>query len=402
MCDNSYMRILLVCQYYSPEPISVSRIAEDLVKRGHEVTVLTGLPNYGFGRILEGYEKPITEEINGVHVVRVKLKPRTNSKKSLIANYLSFWRHAKRKVNHLGRFDLVYGIQLSPVISMAPAIKYAKKRHVPFVLSCYDLWPESPVASGYIKKNSLAYKILYLWSRKIYAKADKILTSSPAFEPYFKDVLKLDKNISTVYQPPVELEQADAPKSYETKTNIVYAGNLGKLQRVDQFVEAMKFLQPGESIHLWVLGSGVEGKRIEEIVEKYHLQDRVSLIGLVSQQEVANYVANATALVVSLPSSDSVVSETIPSKLVTSLGCGKPIIAAVGESNKKILMAAKGSYFTNPDSKNIGDVYRKIAQESKNNLIKMGEDNLAYYKIHFEFSKVMDSLERELKSCKKE
>ena len=108
----------------------------------------------------------------------------------------------------------------------------------------------------------------------------------------------------------------------------------------------MKFLQPEESIHLWVLGSGVEGKRIEEIVEKYHLQDRVSLIGLVSQQEVANYVANATALVVSLPFSDSVVSETIPSKLVTSLGCGKPIIAAVGESNKKILMAAKGSYFT--------------------------------------------------------
>ena len=70
------MRILLVSQYYYPERFSVTDIAESFVKQGHEVTVLTGRPNYGFQKILDEYKHVKYEEINGVKIHRVYVKPR--------------------------------------------------------------------------------------------------------------------------------------------------------------------------------------------------------------------------------------------------------------------------------------------------------------------------------------
>ena len=145
------MRILLVSQYYYPERFSVTDIAEQLVKLGNEVTVLTGKPNYGLHKILPEYKKVKYEEINGVKVHRVRLIPRKLSRLSIIRNYLSFHRNAKRKVNKLGDdFDIVLTVSLSPVISIAPGIKYARKHHIPCVLYCQDLWPESKIGRAHV------------------------------------------------------------------------------------------------------------------------------------------------------------------------------------------------------------------------------------------------------------
>ena len=110
------MKILLVTQFYYPERFSTTDIAEELVKLGNEVTVLTGKPNYGYGYILKEYKKVKEENINGVKVLRVNLKPRKHSRISIIRNYLSFHRNAKRYVRKLDNdFDIVLSISLSPV-----------------------------------------------------------------------------------------------------------------------------------------------------------------------------------------------------------------------------------------------------------------------------------------------
>ncbi|MBR0302082.1 MAG: glycosyltransferase, partial [Bacilli bacterium] len=194
------MKILMVTQFYYPERFSTTDIAEELVKLGNEVTVLTGKPNYGYGYILKEYKKAKEENINGVRVLRTNLFPRKHSRLSIIRNYLSFHRNAKRKVKSLDDdFDIVLSISLSPVISIAPAIKYAKKHHVPHVLYCQDLWPESTVVTHAVRKNSLVYKILYRWSKSLYEKCDEIIISSPSFKDYFNNVLKIsDKKFPVV------------------------------------------------------------------------------------------------------------------------------------------------------------------------------------------------------------
>ena len=123
------MKILLVSQFYYPERFSVTDIAESFVKAGHEVTVITGKPNYGYGEVVKGYEKVKYEEINGVKVHRVKLFPRKDSRISVIKNYLSFHNNGKRFVRHFnGDFDIVLAFSLSPVISVSPALHFAKKQ----------------------------------------------------------------------------------------------------------------------------------------------------------------------------------------------------------------------------------------------------------------------------------
>ena len=86
------MKILVVCQHYRPEPYQLSDICEALAARGHDVTVVTGMPNYPMGELYPGYEdgRSRDEELNGVHVHRCALIPRKHNPVSRFFNYYSF------------------------------------------------------------------------------------------------------------------------------------------------------------------------------------------------------------------------------------------------------------------------------------------------------------------------
>lgn len=213
------MKILAICQHYSPEPFVVSKFMEQLVLLGHEVHVVTGFPNYGYNRIMDGYngKKEMDEVINGVYVHRVKIYPRKNSKLSICRNYLSFWRNSKKYVRKLDdSFDVVFTMTLSPVIAAASANLYAKKYKKPLLHYCVDLWPESLVITKIIRPRGLAYNFFYKWSKSIYQRADKILVSSPSFLTYFKEVLHLEeKEYDLLYQPALLEEESVEAEEYE-------------------------------------------------------------------------------------------------------------------------------------------------------------------------------------------
>ena len=183
--DNyGQMKILIVCQFFYPEKFSINDVAASLARRGHDVLVVTGRPNYGYNQILEGYEHVTDEVYEGVRVHRCSLKARKKGRMSIIENYLSFWMSSKRYLRRLKEeFDVVYSMSLSPLISIVGGTIYARKHHVRHVLHCLDLWPESTVVTGAVKKGSLMYRVLFRWCRKIYSNLDEILISSPSFSP---------------------------------------------------------------------------------------------------------------------------------------------------------------------------------------------------------------------------
>ena len=266
------MKILLVSQYYYPERFSVTDFAESLVKQGHDVTVLTGKPNYGFKEILPEYKKVKYEEINGVKIHRVKLAPRKDSKISIIRNYLSFHRNGKRFARHFKEdFDVVLATSLSPVISVSPALAFAKKHKIPCVLYCQDLWPEAPVVTGMIKKNSLAFKIIRKWSKSIYSRCDRIVISSPSFKDYFEKELNIhDKTFNLVNQPILMSNSNLQSVEYDNKYNFVYAGNIGSIQLIDKLIGAMKFVETKDcKLHLMGMGSSLESIKEKIIKENF-------------------------------------------------------------------------------------------------------------------------------------
>jgi glycosyltransferase involved in cell wall biosynthesis len=397
------MRILVVCQYYYPENVVITPICEDLVKRGHEVHVVTGKPNYDFGEILPGYERINDEIVNGVFIHRLDLSPRKDSRLSLIKNYLSFWRHSKHYLAHLkDNYDIVYGMSMSPLLSLDGAGVYAKKHQVPELIHCLDLWPESAVIAGNVRKGSLFYKILYRSSRRIYSSADEILISSPSFEEYFRNVLKLpEMKIVPIPQPPLVSPLPSTGIPYTKKLNIVYAGNLGNLQLIENYVNACALVNPNYDFTFHILGAGSRLNDVLKIVEAKHLEDRVTYHSIIPASDVPAYFVNATALVVSLADTPSPVSKTIPNKLISSLYYGRVILASIGGDGHKVLEEAGGSFFATEDPADIARNIEKIFSSSPESLQKMGENNKKYFTEHYDFTKVMDHLESELKLAKK-
>lgn len=123
------MKILVVCQYYYPEQFRINDICETLVSEGHDVTVLTGLPNYPKGKLYRGYSwfRKRAEIVGGVKVKRVPIFTRGKNYPKLALNYLSFIVAASIKAIFLEKdYDVVYVYQLSPVTMAIPAILYKK------------------------------------------------------------------------------------------------------------------------------------------------------------------------------------------------------------------------------------------------------------------------------------
>ena len=395
------MKILLVTQFYYPERFSTTDIAEELVKLGNEVTVLTGKPNYGYGYILEEYKKVKEENINGVEVLRVNLKPRKHSRISIIRNYLSFHRNAKRYVRKLDNdFDIVLSISLSPVISIAPAIKYAKKHNVSHVLYCEDLWPESTVVTNAVRKDSLVYKILYRWSKKLYEKCDEIIISSPSFKQYFNDVLRItDKKFPVVYQPILNSKESLEPIVFEKKHNFVYAGNIGTLQLTSELVEAMKRVKRDDA-KLYLMGMGTNLSKIQKQIKDEHLEDKVEYVGALPIEKAERYYHNADALVVSLKY-EGTVGKTVPNKAIQYMKYGRPLVGVIKGDAKDLLEKAKGTLFCEGNDRQIANIFEKFCELPDKEKMLMGANNKAYFEEHLTAEKLTGQINQILNDFKK-
>ena len=391
------MKILVVCQLYYPENVVVTNIAEKLVSFGHEVTVLTGKPNYGYGHILPAYENVTSEVINGVNVERVNLKPRQKTRLSIIKNYLSFWKNSKKWVRKTNQeFDIVYSMSLSPVTILSAGNLYKKKHGVPHIVHCVDLWPESVLVTKAVRKNSLLYRILYIWSKKLYSKADKILIGSPSFERYFTEVLKIT-NIQMQYIPqPSLVEGSDLePFPFDKQYfNILYCGNLGLIQQIPLIVEAMKELKDS-NIRFNIIGMGPLSNYLEEKIKEYGLERNVVYFGPMPATQAGAYFKGADALYVALKD-EGTVGKTIPNKLVMSMAFAKPILAMLEGDGKDILVEADGAVFSSQSTESLVKAIKTISSLNKKDLDRFGKNNLLYYQSHLTTDKVSREIEQEL------
>lgn len=395
------MKILIVSQYYYPERFSVNDIAETLVKHGHEVSVITGKPNYGYQKILPEYKKVSYEEINGVKVHRVGLFPRKYSRFSIIANYLSFHDSASVFVRHFKEeFDVVLSFSLSPVISISPALKYAKKHKVPCVLFCQDLWPESTMITGAVKKNSLTYKILFKWSKALYTKCDRIVISSPSFKEYFEKELGVtDKNFRHISQPIINSKVHNEHINYDSKHNFVYAGNIGSIQLVDLLVDAMKYVKtPDVKLHLMGMGSCLE--QIKKKINDENLGDKVIYEGAFPIEKAEPYYWNADALIVSLKN-QGYVGKTVPNKAIQYMNYSRPILCVASGDTKDMFEKSKGGVFAGENAENIAEKIDEICNMSVEEKERLGSLNKQYFEDNFTIDKLTYLLEEELRAVKK-
>ena len=383
------MKILVVCQYYTPEPFRHPDICEELTRRGNDVLVVTGTPNYPMGEVYAGYEqgKRKDEILNGVRVHRCYTVPRKNNAVFRALNYLSFVISSTRYVKHLEeKFDVVFVNQLSPVIMAKAGIKYKRKNNVPLVLYCLDLWPESAVIGG-INKNNIIYTLLHRVSEKIYKAADRILITSKSFADYFRDEFGIE---NTEYLPQYA-EDVFTPencfKKPDDSIDLMFAGNLGAAQGLDTVIDAVRLLKSTKNLKLHIVGDGSELERLKKDAADL---PQIIFHGRHPLQKMPEFYSLADACIVALGKGD--LSATLPGKVQTYLAAGKPIIASADGETKDVINAAKCGYCSPAgDASALAENIEKFIAGDK---LRLSNNALEYYCKQFSKQVFVEKIEK--------
>lgn len=394
--DRNKKRILVVCQYYKPEPFRISDISEEMVRRGHEVQVVTGYPNYPEGVLYEGYGKGkhIDEVINGVKVHRCFTIPRETGMVKRLMNYYSYplssssFVRSKACVASDGKpFDVVFCNQLSPVMMADAAIAYKRKYKVPVVMYCLDLWPESLIAGG-ITRTSPIYKFFHHVSKKIYRQMDKILITSRMFSEYLSDEFGVEKDrIEYLPQYAEGIFEQIPPREEDGTFHFMFAGNIGAVQSVETVIRAAEKLKD-EPVKFHIVGGGTDLERIQELGKGL---ENVVFYGRRPLEEMPDFYSKADAMLVTL-ASDPVLSLTLPGKVQSYMAVGKPIIGAIDGETKEVIEAAQCGFCGKAENVDglVGNIKKFIKSDRRE---EMGKNARKYYEENFEETLFMDKLE---------
>jgi putative colanic acid biosynthesis glycosyltransferase WcaI len=332
------LRILVLTQWYPPEPaMLLQELAQTLLARGHDVTVLTGFPNYPSGRLYSGYHmRPWEREVlAGVPVVRVPLYPdhsRSGIRRTL--NYASFALASTVLGPWLVKQPDVIFVYHPPLTIGLPAIILSWLWRAPFVLQIQDLWPETLNATGMLN-NPRLLRWVGEFAQWVYSRATTILVISPGFRHNLlakgvpeEKVRYISNWVDTDMYHPAEPDAGLAEElGLAGRFNVMFAGNVGEAQGLETVIEAADLLRDDEEIQFVIVGEGIALPRLQEVTRARNLGN-VRFLGRYPAQSMARLYALADVLLVHLRD-DPLFRITIPHKVLAYLASGKPVLAAV-------------------------------------------------------------------------
>ncbi|WP_344761485.1 glycosyltransferase family 4 protein [Actimicrobium antarcticum] len=397
------MKILIVTQYFWPENFRINDLTQELVKRGHSVTVLTGIPNYPAGRVFATYLQNPNDfgEYRGASVKRVPMLARGQGAVRLLLNYLSFvigaclfgpWRLRGQHV------DVIFVFEPSPVTVGLPAILLGRIKHAPVVFWALDLWPETLAAIGAVRSPKLLGWVGHM-VKFIYDRCTLVLGQSRSFltsiAKFCSDTRKIRYFPSWAEDVFSEIDLVPAPEVpvLEGVFNVLFAGNIGEAQDLPAVLAAAESLKHNASIRWLIVGDGRKSGWLQEEVERRGLQGSVLLLGRFPVERMPSFYVHADALLVSLKK-DPVFSMTIPGKVQSYLMAGLPLVGMLdGEGAKVIMDSDAGLVCAAGDAGGLASAVLEMAAMSVDRRYQLGVNGRTFAQKEFGRTLLMDRLE---------
>jgi colanic acid biosynthesis glycosyl transferase WcaI len=398
------MRVLIVSQYFWPENFPINDLAKGLREKGHQITVLTGMPNYPEGRFYPGYKAfPIRKEnYEGIEIVRVPMVPKGNG--SALRMVLYYWSLALAAcllvpVFFRKKVDLVFVYQPSPITVGLPALVLKAMEQTPVWIWVQDLWPETLAGTGMVR-SAFLLNFTDRLVRFIYSKCDRVLVQSQAFAPRIvkkgvprERIRFFPNSAQELYKPAIVEPDAPERKLMPQGFRVLFAGNIGRAQDIPTILSAAEKLKQERDIHWVILGDGPMRSWAEERIRARGLEKTVHLLGRYPEQAMPKFFSLADALLVTLKK-DPVFAITIPSKIQSYLACGRPIVAALdGEGARVIDESGGGVTVPAGDADALAEVVMKMYGMSKSDLERMGQLSGRYFERHFERKSLLERLD---------
>lgn len=383
------MKILLVTQWFDPEPtFKGMAFARGLQRLGHEVEVITGVPNYPGGRIYPGYRMRwlSREEHDGIRVNRVPLYPsHDGSRVGRVLNYASFATAAfLYGVFGARRADVVYSYH-PPLTTALAGVGIGFMRRIPHVNDIQDLWPDSLQATGMVGSGRVL-GVVSAVCRWVYRRASLLVVQSPGFQRELVARGVPPGKIEVIYNWCDESALADAPPSpaaaaaMDGRFNVVFAGTMGKAQALDAVLGAAAILAPElPAVQFVFVGGGVE---VERLKASSAGRPNVVFLPRMPMAEIGSVLRAADALLVHLRD-DRLFSITVPSKTQAYMAMGRPLLMGVRGDAAALVEASGGGVLAEPeDPASIADAVRRLATLPAAERDAMGRRAAAHYAAH--------------------
>jgi len=405
LAQEAPLKILVVTQYFWPENMRINNMVEGFVAKGHEVTVLTGLPNYPEGQVYAEFRRDPTQfsSYRGARIVRVPMLARGKWSVTLALNYLSFFSSASLIGSYKLRgqpFDSIFAYGVSPIMGAIPALLLGRLKKAPVLVWVLDLWPESLRAVGVVKSPRLLGLVgkVVSW---IYNRTDYLLLQSRSFDENVKQYCTraiaperlvyfpswAEDDFSGELQAPSDLLQRD-----DAVFTILFAGNIGDAQDFPAIMAAVKAVKADLPVRWVIVGDGRASQWLTKHVAEQRM-DNVLLLGRHPLEKMPALFAIADALLVSLRTNE-VFEKTIPGKVQAYLASGKPVIAMIdGEAANVVAGSGAGMVCGSGDAPALANIVRTMGAMPKSELENMGLLGRRYYLEHFSKDTLFDRLE---------
>ncbi|PKP41091.1 MAG: glycosyltransferase WbuB [Bacteroidetes bacterium HGW-Bacteroidetes-10] len=395
------MKVLLVTQYFSPENFKSNDIAFELAKRGYDIDVLTGIPNYPEGKYYKGFGlfRKRVEKINGVRVYRSFQFSRGQNKQWRLAlNYLSFAFFASIWALFLSLFkhyDCVIVHAPSPIIQALPGILVKKIQRIPLYLWVLDLWPEAMQSGGGIQNKRILTTIENI-VKFIYTNSTNILISSEEFRiPILK---KGNYNEKIEYFPNwsedllfmrQDFDIPALPKGFI----IMLAGNLGKSQDLDAVLKAAMEMKNSNNIKWVLIGDGSKKSWIDDAIVKKDLQDNVFTLGRFPFEYMPTFFKSADALLITLSGEYPDLKLVVPARLQSYMAAGRPVLAMIDGAGADLIHKANCGYSVKSgDYISLARIIRDKVFSDLETFEKLGLNGRKYFEKHFQKNKCINHL----------
>ena len=405
------MRILVYSYNYHPEPIGIAplmtELAEGLVSRGHEVRVVTAMPNYPERKIYSDYRgRLFSEEVrNGVHIQRCFVAIRPNP--GLVTRVLLDGRFAL-----LSFIQDIKGLRPDDILSTSPSlpasVPVAAVKTLfscPVVLSLQDILPEAAVQTGLIT-NKVAIRAFELLEKFAYATVDRIAVITPSFADNLmgKGVPSEKMNCISNWvdvnfiRPKSKTDNAFRRKhGLQDKFVVLYSGNIARTQGVRSIVRAAEQLRDQAHIQFVIVGEESQLADLDALKQELGI-DNLKLLPFAPRQELPEMLAAADVSLIM--QKKNVVGFNMPSKTMVLLASGRPVIASVPRDGAaaRAIRDSKGGIVTPPENPSL--LAKAILNLSKDpeRAESFGQRGRQYAVTNYSFDQAIDAYESLLKT----
>ena len=399
----SQKKILVVTQHFWPENFRINDIVEGFLQDGIAVDVLCGLPNYPKGEWFPGYSAagPFEEEWHGARLYRCKEVPRRgNTSVNIFLNYVSWPWYTAHALHRLpGGYNAVFCFNTSPVLMCWPAIRYAKKHHIPFTNYVLDIWPENLYSVLNVKNKALR-AIAQGVSDALYKKADRLIAmSEPLQQRLCQRTGMPPQKIAVIPQYCEDFYAVPQPDAalqaqFGGRFNLVFTGTFTPAQSLETVITAVQDARSrgADMLQLLLVGDGMSRAALEAKVKELHAEDAVTFYGSVPATDIPKFTALADALIVCLSDSPDL-GLTVPAKVASYMAAGKPVLASMDGAGNAAVAAAGGLSSPACDAAALADNLLALTRMDAAQRAAMGQSAREYYLAHYRRSELLRKLE---------